>query len=248
VRYTGVDGNRPKSYDNSVTLWDTWSPIVAGPHKTPPLRVVPIRCDLQPNTTYVPWPFTGTDYLITYQVGESLTTMCAGVRFSLKIKPMAVPPLAVSMSVYKLDDASITIVYSTMGGYLPKTYGNWVGVWQGFAGPYFPPRPDSWAPVPSDRTQDLVTVSKLQILPDFTYRIIYFMGPNADGIPGPNADGTPEPNVGATLTFIAKESGASAVVDAESAERLRLVDRRSPVRSTPRRPEGRRPDNLRSRA
>jgi hypothetical protein len=201
VRYTGVPGNRPGSYNNSVALWDTWSPIVAGPHKTSPLETVSIQDDLQPNTIYIPWKFTGTDYLITYQVGEELTTMCASLQLSLKLKPMAVPPGAISLSVCQLDDSSITIVYSTLGGYLPKTYGNWVGVWQGFPGPYFAPTPDSWAPVASDHTQDLLTVPNLRIIPGFDYRIIYFMGPQADGVPGSN--------IGAMLSFTATESGSS---------------------------------------
>jgi hypothetical protein len=201
VRYTGVPGNQPDSYRNSVALWNTWTPVIEGPNKTTPLRVVPISGDLQPSTVYVPWPFTGTDYLITYQVGDSLTTMCAALELSLKLKPMIVPPSAVSLSVYELDDSSITIIYSTLGGYLPSTYGNWVGVWQGFAGPYFAPAPDSWARVPRDRTQDLLTIPNLQIIPGFVYRVIYFMGPLADGVPGSN--------IGAMLTFTAAESVSS---------------------------------------
>lgn len=201
VRYTGVPGNQPESYKNSVALWDTWSPIVEGPHRTSPLCVVPIVGDLQPSTVYVPWQFTGTDYLITYQVGEELTTMCASLELSLKLlKPMIVPPGAISLSVSHIDDSSITIVYSTLGGYLPKTYGNWVGVWQGFAGPYFAPAPDSWAPVGSDHTQDRLTIPNLRIDPGFVYRIIYFMGPQADGVPGST--------IGAMLTFTATESGS----------------------------------------
>jgi hypothetical protein len=198
VGYTGVPGNQPDSYNNSVALWDTWSPVIDGPHKTTPLRVVPISCDIQPSTVHVPWAFTGTDYLISYQVGESMTTMCAALQLSLHLKPMVVPPSSISLSVYELDDSSITIVYSTLGGYLPKTYENWVGVWQGFAGPYFAPPPDAWAPVGRDRTQDLLKVSNLQILPGFVYRVIYFTGPPTDGLPGSN--------VGATLTFTATKS------------------------------------------
>jgi hypothetical protein len=200
VRYAGIPGNQPESYHNAVALWDTWSPVIAGPNKTSPLRVVPITGNLQPSDVYVPWPFTGTDYLITYQAGESLTTMCAALELSLNLKLATVPPSAISLRVYRLDDSSITIVYSTLGGYLPKTYGNWVGVWQGFAGPYFASAPpDSWAAVGTDHTEGLLTVPNLQIIPDFDYRIIYFMGP-----PG----GVPGSNVGAVLTFTAKESGS----------------------------------------
>jgi hypothetical protein len=202
VGYTGIPGNQPDSYHNTVALWDSWSPIIEGPNKTTPLRVVPISGDLQPSTVYVPWQFTGTDYLISYQVGESLTTMCAALELSLKLRPMTVPPSAISLSVYELDDSSITIIYSTLGGYLPKTYGNWVGVWQGFAGPYFAPPPDSWAPVGRDRTQDLLTVSNVQIMPGFVYSVIYFMGPQADGVPGSN--------VGAVLTFTAEKATFAA--------------------------------------
>jgi hypothetical protein len=198
VRYTGVPGNQPDSFHNTVALWDSWSPIIVGPNKTTPLCVVPISCNLQPSTVYVPWPFTGTDYLITYQAGESLTTMCAALELSLTLKLMTVPPSAISLRVYELDESSITIVYSTLGGYLPNTYGNWVGVWQGFPGPYFAPAPDAWAAVARDRTQDLVKVSNLEIIPGFVYRVIYFMGPPTDGLPGSN--------VGATLTFTATEN------------------------------------------
>ncbi|MBV8710850.1 MAG: hypothetical protein JOY56_03695 [Solirubrobacterales bacterium] len=197
VQYTGIPGNQPESYHNSVALWDSWSPVIDGPNKTPPLVVVPISGNLQPSTVFVPWPFTGTDYLITYQVGDSLTTMCAALELSLKLK-VPVPPTAISLSVSQLDATSITIVYNTLGGYLPKTYGNWVGVWQGFSGPYFAPTPDSWAPAGSDHTQDVLTVSNLRIIAGFDYRIIYFMGPQADGVPGSN--------IGAVLTFKATEA------------------------------------------
>jgi hypothetical protein len=198
VGYTGIPGNQPHSYNNSLALWNSFSPVFSGPRKQKPLCVVPIADDLQPNAILVPWSFTGTDYLVTQQVDDSLTTMCAALELSPRLA-MTVPPSAVTLTVSQLEDSSITILYSTLRGYLPKTFGNWVGVWQGFAGPYDPAGPYSWAPVDRDLTQDFLTVSNLTITPGIDYSVIYFMGPQADGVPGTN--------LGAVLTFTATKSG-----------------------------------------
>jgi hypothetical protein len=194
VRYTGIAGNRPHTYVNSIALWDTWNPIIEGPHKIEPLVVVPIGTDNQPDYGHVPYDrFTGTDYLVSYQVGGPLTTMAAVRRISLRLAAPVPPPTALSLSVYELTADSLTVKYETLDGSLPHTFGNWIGCWQGRAGPYFAGKPMGWTAVGSDDTMGLVRLSGLTILASFIYRVIYFMGPDADGVPGSQ--------VGATLTF-----------------------------------------------
>lgn len=194
VRYTGIAGNRPHTYANSVALWNTWDPIIEGPHKVDPLLVVPIGTDNQPDYVYVPYDrFTGTDYLISYQVGGPLTTMAAMRRISLRLAATAAPPSSLSLSVYELTADSLTVKYETLDGSLPHTFGNWIGCWQGRAGPYFAGKPMGWAAVGSDSTMGLVRLAGLTIAASFIYRVIYFMGPGADGVPGSH--------VGAVLTF-----------------------------------------------
>ena len=199
VTYTGIPGNQPLTYANSVALWDTWSPILSGPHKIDPLCIVPIPGNLQPSSVHIPYgTFTGTEYLISYQVGEPLTTMAAALPISVHLSPDTVPPTSVSLSVYALATDSITIEYGTLSGHLPHTFGNWIAVWQGFPGPYFAPTPEQWAPIANDNTQGLICLSDLEIIVGFTYCVIFFMGPTV---------GDPATNLGAMLTFTAADPG-----------------------------------------
>jgi hypothetical protein len=198
VTYTGIPGNQPLGYANSVALWDTWNPILAGPHKIDPLCVVPIPSNLQPSSVHIPYDtFTGTEYLVSYQVGEPLTTMAAGLPITVRLAPDTVQPTSVSLSVQALTTDAITIEYGTLTGYRPETFGNWIAFWQGFPGPYYASPPVQWAPISGDSTQGLISLSGLDIIAGFTYCIIYFMGPTG---------GDPATNLGAMLTFTAAQA------------------------------------------
>jgi len=200
VAYTAIEGNRPKSNENTVALWDTWEPILVGPARTKPLGCVRIASELRRSTAFIPYAgLTGSDYLVTYQVGRDLSTMAASLRICLELG--STPPSGVALSVYELRGDRITVKYETLGGYRPHSLGNWVGAWQGLAGPFGAPPPDAWAPVASDSTVGLVTLSGLTIIDGFPYRIIYFMGPDA-GVPGSA--------IGAVLTFTAARRARSA--------------------------------------
>src|SRR5277367_169874 len=97
VRYEGISGNRPKCYANSVALWDNWYP---DPTKDEPLNVTPVPSNRQPDSVPIDYTkFQGTDYLVTYQVGAALTSMCASLRLSPRIGEVAEPPSSVLISL-----------------------------------------------------------------------------------------------------------------------------------------------------
>ena len=189
VSYRSIDGNRPHTFGNTVALWDVTMPDPEFDH---PLTTADIETDANRGSILIKHDLQGIDYLVTYQVG-ALTTMCAQLRLSLSLTAMSAPPNSITMSVEQLTDTSITLRYDTLGGYLPQTYNNWVGIWSGFPNPFRAGTPAGRAEVPN-ATEGLVPIPNISIEPTFNYTVVYHMGNSEKGT-----------DVGAALSFTAKQ-------------------------------------------
>ena len=185
VTYRGIAGNQPATYKNNLALWNGSLPNMT----VQPLRVVAIKSDNQPDSLPFEFDFEPTDYCLTYQVGEGISTMCAmtSLSFSMKARILramafwrwtnlaATPPEAVSIKIVKITTDSVQIIYNTLPGYQPQKFGNWIGLWPGWAIPYGSPEPLARAKVDSAFSQGIVTLEPVSLYSGLSYTITYFM-------------------------------------------------------------------------
>jgi hypothetical protein len=191
VRYDGIAGNQPGTYKNNLALWNGSLPNMT----VDPLRVIAIESNNQPNSLPFEFEFEPTDYCITYQVGEDISTMCAMTSFSFSLKARILramafwrwknapptPPDAVSIKIQKITTDSVQIIYNALPGYQPQKFGNWIGIWPGWAIPYGSPEPLGRAKVGSDFSQGIVNIDPVSLCPGLSYTLTYFMqGPEKD--------------------------------------------------------------------
>lgn len=180
VRYCGIAGNLPKTYGNTLALWGSSLPNLS----SKPLKVVPITANDQPNDMNIDYGISQTSYCVTYQVGGDMTTMSALVQLQTNCPAVSPPnqvnvqiPNYVDIEIDQVTTNSIRVFYSTLPGYQPNKYQNWVGLWQGYASPYDSSDPLAKAVVTNNFTEGFVTISNVPISSKFTYTLIYFTGP-----------------------------------------------------------------------
>jgi hypothetical protein len=174
VRYAGIKGNRPGDYGNTVALWDT---LLPDPVLDQPLTTARIASNQQPGTVVIDWKFQATDYLVTYQTGKALTTMCASLELSPRMLAQSVAPNNVILNITSITATSVTVRYGTLPGYRPLTFQNWIGIWSAFPNPFRVGKSLGEAPIPTDDTEGSVMIKSLNLVPDSNYTLIYFMGP-----------------------------------------------------------------------
>jgi hypothetical protein len=89
-------------------------------------------------------------------------------------------PQYVNIAIDQVTTNSLNVFYSTLPGYLPKTYQNWVGLWQGYASPYSISKDDALGTAQVDNknsSEGIVTINNVSISSMFTYTLVYFTGP-----------------------------------------------------------------------
>ncbi|HTW83306.1 MAG TPA: hypothetical protein VMD91_04440 [Candidatus Sulfotelmatobacter sp.] len=172
VAYSGLPGNLPKDYHNTVFLWQGALPNTTAE----PLEEQDVPTNLERGEVKFEKSLTAAAYCVTYQVGADASRMCALAQINPGSGNAPDPPPAVVIEIDQLTDKSVTVMYTTLPGYEPHAHQNWVGLWPGYALPYTAPKPAARADVMSDYTQGLVTLDAT-FVPAFTYTIAYFMGP-----------------------------------------------------------------------
>ena len=170
VKYWSLPANQPNTYGNSVSLWNSTIPNL----QVEPLASEPITDNSEVGSVFIPYGFQQTNYSVTYQTTD-YTSMCALAQILLA--PAAVPiPTYVSLTISSLDSSGVKVIYSTLPGYTPAKYKNWVGVWQGYESPYSTGSALNTVPIPTDASQGEVAIP---FTPGpFTYTLIYFLGEN----------------------------------------------------------------------
>lgn len=173
VSYNGLAGNLPNTYGNNVALWGSAIPNLS----SKPLQVVPLKSDEQPNEVLIPYTnIKNTDYCVTYQVGSDLTTMCALSQLLAGQVSLSLPTY-IEIKIDQVTTNSLRVYYSTLPGYRPNKYQNWVGLWQGYATPYNGSEPLGTALIDKDFTEGYVTINNVSLSNQLTYTLVYFTGP-----------------------------------------------------------------------
>lgn len=168
VSYRSMPGNRPQSNGNSVALWDSTIPNL----QSPPLAAAPVPTNLEVGDVYIPYQLQQSNYSVTYQT-DGYSTMNALAPVRLAPNAFEIPTF-VSLTISSLDTSGVKVIYSTLPGYTPATYKNWVGLWRGFASPYSAGSPMGRVPITEDYSQGEATIP---FSPGpFDYTLIYFLG------------------------------------------------------------------------
>lgn len=224
VKYNGLAGNLPKTYNNSIALWSGSVPNIHGGL----IKKVDVEKNNQAGNVFIKYSFQQSYYSLTYQVGTSLQTMCAlaqldttSLNFLTKSshdknnKAMELSedhnmvegevltadnileflgdsdtlaagasevvalglPTFVDLQILELTTSSVKVFYSTLPGYTPAKYKNWIGVWQGYAVPYEAPAPMRSVHIIQNSTQGTVLLDNISFSQYFTYTLLYFTGP-----------------------------------------------------------------------
>lgn len=176
LEYSGLNGNQPCSYGNFVAIWA--ARVI--PWTVQPLARKQIPQNDQMGSYVMSGDFTITDnaYVVGYAVGDKITDICAVAYISPVSGKLADPPDRVYMSINKIGRTFLSVNYYTLSGYLPKTYKNWLGIWEGYASPYNAPRPVGKSSVDSDSNQGTIEIDNIELSVDRTYTLVYFMGAN----------------------------------------------------------------------
>jgi hypothetical protein len=207
VSYNGLSGNLPKTYKNSIALWLGSIPNMAkAPLKIVEIDKdrqagdVVIEEDFQQlfySFTYQVGALETmcalaqldlTNTILEPKNGDGDEQQHPGTGKS-EIEPESPEshesleiainiPTYVDIEILELTTSSVKVLYSTLPGYLPKTYKNWVGVWQGYTQPYNAPSPMRSVNITQDYTEGIVILDNVSFEEYFTYTLIYFTGPD----------------------------------------------------------------------
>lgn len=173
LKYNTLSGNQPATYLNSVMIWE--ASVI--PWTVPPITSEQIPQNGQSGTFVMSgFVISNSQYIIGYAVGNQVTDICATAQISAG--GLRAPANSVYISIASMDEESITVNYFTLSGYLPKAYGNWIGLWEGYASPFNAPKPLARMNVKSNANQGTVTFTDLELKPGTVYTLVYFMGAN----------------------------------------------------------------------
>lgn len=172
ITYQGLPASQPKTYQNFIAIWAA-SMI---PWKASPLRKQFINDDNQDGSlTLTDVAITRTTYIVGYGVGPDITTICACSLLNVGAL-FAGPPSSVSISVTSITTNSLAVRYQTLAGYLPQQYGNWIGLWGGFASPYNAPDPLAKVLITSSSSEGTATFENVSLSAGCNYTLVYFVG------------------------------------------------------------------------
>jgi hypothetical protein len=172
VAYQGLPGNQPHCYQNFVAIWEA----TVIPWTVKPLTQMTIPEDRESGDVVIDrLTITKSSYIVGYGVGSEITTICASAQ--LHAGGLRAAPTFVQIGLNHVGTDSISINYQTLPGYLPHSYKNWIGLWQGYASPYDAPEPLAKACIPTDSSEGNLGINDVPMGINTTYTLIYFVGP-----------------------------------------------------------------------
>lgn len=172
VAYEGLPGNQAGAYNNFVAIWQ--STII--PWGDPPLAQKAISGGGQSGSvTLTGLSVQSKPYIIGYGVGKDTSTIC--VSAVVYVGGQAGPTTSVTIGLSSIASDSLVVHYTTLSGYLPKKSGNWIGLWQGQASPYYSGQPMQTAIPDEDVSEGYIAMDNLTLAFGTTYTLVYFTGP-----------------------------------------------------------------------
>lgn len=171
VRYQGLPGNQPHTYQNFVAIWEA----TVIPWPVPPWRQVPVGHNGQNGTiTINDLTITRSSYIIGYGVGKEIPTICTSAR--LDAGGLHAAPTSVQIGINHVGTHSVSVNYQALSGYLPRSYNNWIGLWKGYISPYNAPVPVGSVSISSDASEGNVGINDVVMGINTAYTLVYFVG------------------------------------------------------------------------
>jgi hypothetical protein len=131
--YNTITGNKPKTYENTIFVWQT------GDWEVPeddPKHSFTMRLDQASSTFAETVALAGSDYLVGYAVGNKRETVVTTqlLKFSDGKYTVTPPPAGEEDFHFSLDEVHPSMMlysFRLLRGMEAKTNGDWVGVWSG---------------------------------------------------------------------------------------------------------------------
>jgi hypothetical protein len=175
VNYATLPGSTPKTNANFLAIWE--STIVPWP--VTPLATQKIGGDTQDGSVvFQNLQIQSKPYIIGYAVGARITDICATATIFVGGQVNAANNFSTNIGLAVQTDDTLVVQYTCAAGYQPQAAGNWVGLWQGEASPYYSGTPLNRAPVTSNASQSTVVMNGLSLTIQTQYTLVYFVGPD----------------------------------------------------------------------
>lgn len=175
IRYDSLPANRPMANENFVAIWE--SSVI--PWQAEPLAKITIPQNSETGTVVLSGFSIGRlSYIIGYATGPQISNIAASATISASGPTLA--PDKIQIAVDYLTTNTLSVSYQTLTGYLPHSYGNWLGLWRGHMSPYNPTPPLAMIDIPTDSTEGTVAFNGLTLAVDATYTLAYFTGQPGD--------------------------------------------------------------------
>ncbi len=175
-----MPGNMPKTYKNFVAIWQNQNQI---PWNQDPLQKQDVKNDTQAfSTVFKQLDVTNNSYIIGYSVGDKETNICTTAFIEKdKFDPQKCKTFQTSISPNFIGTNNVFMNFNTPDGYMPKTNGNWIGIWRSSTVTYGV-EPIAKAPVSIDGNSGAVGINNVDMKRGATYTVGYFMGGWSDSM------------------------------------------------------------------
>ncbi len=185
VSFKTVSGNRPKTFNNTLFLWQNPNQI---PWDVEPLHRQKILYDGGPDgsTNIQDVHITSQSYIIGYAVGPSVSDICASAYISAE-NNIEHPETTMSLTLKFAGPTSCAVDFTTLPGYRPEANRNWAGIWNSSSASHCVP-PKWRTEIHGNSSNGLAAFNNISLERDGTYTVGYFMSPN-------------QSSLAATLTF-----------------------------------------------
>jgi hypothetical protein len=176
VKYVTLPGNTPKTNANFLAIWE--STIVPWP--VTPLATQKINLDSQDGSVvFQNLQIQSKPYIVGYAVGPKITNICATATIFVGGQVNAADNFSTNIGLAVQTPDTLVVQYTCAAGYQPQAAGNWIGLWQGDASPYYSGPPLNRTSVTSNSSQSTVVMNGLSLTIQTQYTLAYFVGPDA---------------------------------------------------------------------
>lgn len=177
VQYTTFDTNKPKTYGNTLYVWEASGPII--PWGQPVVAATPIDKDQYHSTQRLRFDYqVNLGYVIGYATASDPNAICASVFIPPGGEEQESLDLTISLGSY--GNNYVKIGYKGLADYNPVVNKNWIGLWnQPRAG--YDGNPIAKADVPFPNASGSATIVGTKIVIGATYTVGYYMAALAPG-------------------------------------------------------------------
>ena len=171
VQYTTFDTNKPKTYGNTLYVWEASGPII--PWSQPVVASTPIDKDQYLSTQRLKFDYqVSLGYIIGYATASDPNAICASVFIPPDNGEQDSPHLTISLTTFANNYVKIN--YNGLADYNPSINKNWIGLWnQPRAG--YDGNPIAKADVPYPNSSGSATIVGTKIVIGATYTVGYYM-------------------------------------------------------------------------